>query len=87
MRKFVTAAMILALATPACAQAPAMNLGAGMAPKKTDVEIQREKDTENGYKSGLSKIPDAKGKTDPWGAVRSGPAPQANKNAQAPNSK
>jgi len=80
--------MILALATPAYAQAPAMNLlGGGMATKKTDVEIQREKDTENGYKSGLGKIPDAKGKTDPWGTVRSGPAPQANKNAQAPTSK
>jgi hypothetical protein len=87
VKKIVTAMMILALAMPAYAQAPAINLSGGGATKKTDVEIQREKEAESGYKSGLSKIPDAKGKTDPWGTVRSGAAPQANKNAQAPNSK
>jgi hypothetical protein len=67
--------MIAAMATPAFAQ-----MGTGTGPNlaaeghklKTDVEIKQEQEREAGYKSGLSKIPDAKvGKKDPWGGVRS----------------
>jgi len=32
---------------------------------KTDVEFQQEKEREQAFKSGISKIPDAKGKVDP----------------------
>jgi len=32
-----------------------------------------EKDTDEAYKSTLSKIPDAKQKVDPWGGIRTVP--------------
>jgi hypothetical protein len=73
-KKTILALMIAATATPAFAQ-----VGTGVGPNltgetrklKTDVEIKQEEEREAGYKSGLSKIPDAKAtKTDPWGGVR-----------------
>ncbi len=71
--------------TPAAAQAPggltetgpALNLMGEGAHRKTDVEVNQERDRESAYKSGMSKIPDKKVKNDPWGAVRSTP-PTAN---------
>jgi hypothetical protein len=79
VRKTVLAFAIAALATPAFAQMSTgmgPNLAAGSSKLKTDVEIKQEKEREAGYKSGLSKIPDAKvGKQDPWGGVRNAPAP------------
>jgi hypothetical protein len=85
-KKTVLALMIIAMATPAFAQ-----IGNGMGPNlageprklKTDVEIKQEQEREAGYKSGLSKIPDAKPtKNDPWGSVRSSPAGQSRTNSK-----
>ena len=75
MKNFVTAMMVVAIATPAYAQM-SPNLAGPGAKFKTDVEIQQEQERESGFKSGLSKIPDSKAKVDPWGNVRSTtPAP------------
>jgi len=75
MRYTVLALVIAAMATPAYAQF-SPNLAAGANRPKSDVEVKQEQERETGYKSGLSRIPDAKGKTDPWGGVRSAaPAP------------
>ena len=79
MKSLMAAMVAVAIATPAGAQA----LGGGGNPlspnmfgeitkPKTDVEFQQEKEREQAYKSGISKIPDAKGKVDPWGNVRIG---------------
>jgi len=89
VRNFVTAMMIVAMAAPAYAQMnnPNVNLFRDAKTPKTDVEIQKEQDRENGYKSGLSKIPDPKGKVDPWGNVRGATTPPPNKNPQQPSSK
>jgi hypothetical protein len=77
VRKTILALAIAAMATPAFAQmsdgSMRPNLAGAGTKMKTDADIKRERETEAGYKSGLSKIPDAKkaGKTDPWGDVRS----------------
>jgi hypothetical protein len=81
VRKTVLALVIAAMATPAFAQlsgGAGPNLaGEGVSKLKTDRDIKQEQDREAGYKSGLSKIPDAKpSKTDPWGGVR-GASPAA----------
>jgi hypothetical protein len=75
VRKIVLGLVIAVLATPAFAQlagGAGPNLaGEGVSKLKTDREIKQEQDREAGYKSGLSKIPDAKpSKSDPWGGVR-----------------
>ena len=78
MRNTVLALVIVAMATPAYAQF-APNLAGGNPHPKTDVEIKREQEREAGYKSGVSRIPDAKSKSDPWASVRStAPAPGQN---------
>ena len=49
---------------------------AGMSEKeKAKLQQKRasEKDTDEAYKSTLSKIPDAKQKVDPWGSMRTVP--------------
>jgi hypothetical protein len=76
VRNIVLALVVAALATPAYAQfTPNLAGGARINPK-TDAEVQQEKDRESGYRSGVSKIPDAKGKSDPWAGVRgASPAP------------
>ena len=51
---------------------------------KTDVEVKEEQDRENGFKSGLSKIPDQKAKIDPWGNVRGSTPPSQGQAKQAP---
>ena len=86
MRYFVTAMMIVALATPACAQVTP-NLSGGGTKLKTDADIKQEQDRENGFKSGISKIPDAKGKVDPWGNVRGAAPPPAAQSQARPSSK
>ena len=76
VRHTVLALVIVALATPAYAQ---FNLNAVDMHPKTDVEAKQEKERETGYRSGVNKIPDAKGKSDPWGSVRSAsPTPGQN---------
>jgi hypothetical protein len=78
VRNIVLALAIVALATPAYAQL-SPNLAGGSVKLKTDVDVKQEQEREAGYKSGVSKIPDAKGKSDPWGGVRSAtPAPSQN---------
>jgi hypothetical protein len=69
VRKTVLAITIVAMATPVCAQI-SPNLAGGSAKPKTDVDVRQEQEREAGYKAGVSRIPDAKGKVDPWGGVR-----------------
>jgi hypothetical protein len=84
LRNLVLALVIAALATPAYAQ---FNLaGSGRSNPKTDVEIKQEQEREAGYRSGVSKIPDSKGKSDPWAGVR-GAAPAAGQNQSRANAK
>jgi hypothetical protein len=65
-------APVFALATSAVAQVGGSpNLSADSVHLKTDVEVKQEQEREAGFKAGLGKIPDAKGKKDPWGSVRS----------------
>jgi hypothetical protein len=85
--KCLMATMVsLAIATPAGAQALNM-FGGDVTKPKTDVEFHQEKEREQAYKSGIGKIPDAKGKMDPWGNVRSPATPQPAQNAQRPASR
>lgn len=75
-RALVPALAIAALATPAAAQTPKLNLIEHGAHLKTDREVTQEKERESGYRSGLSKIPDSKEARDPWGGVRDTPPAQ-----------
>ncbi len=69
MRHIVLALVIAAMATPAYAQL-SPNLAGGSAKLKSEADVKQEKDRENAYRSGVSKIPDAKAKSDPWSGVR-----------------
>lgn len=84
MKTIITTTLLLAgmvgLAAPAVAQVPgqtekgpALNLFDEGRHRKTDVEVNQERERESAYKSGMSKIPDKKVKNDPWGAVRTTP--------------
>jgi hypothetical protein len=64
-----------ALAVPALAQAPHVNLMPELQ-SKTPEEKEAEAAREKAYRESLKKIPDAKA-TDPWGAVRAEPAKPA----------
>ena len=75
MKKLLTAIVVAAVATPAYAQIMPSLTGPQKDRLKTDVEVKAEQDRENGYKSGLAKIPDQKAKSDPWGTVRDGTPP------------
>jgi hypothetical protein len=85
LRNTVLALVIVALATPAYAQF-SPNLAGGGSKLKTDVEVKQEQERESGYRSGVSKIPDAKGKSDPWAGVR-GAAPAPGQNQSRSNTK
>jgi hypothetical protein len=86
MRSLVAMMIVVAVATPAGAQL-SPNIMQDMPKLKTDVEVKQEQERESGYKAGLSKIPDQKAKTDPWGTVRGSEAPQSNQKPQRPGSK
>jgi hypothetical protein len=86
MRKTVLAITIVAMATPVCAQV-SPNLAGGSVKLKTDVEVKQEQEREAGYKAGVSRIPDAKGKVDPWGGVRGAATPAPGQNQPRSNSK
>jgi hypothetical protein len=76
VRHTVLALIVVALATPAYAQ---FNLNPTDLHPKTEAEVQKEKERESGYRAGVSKIPDGKSKSDPWGGVRStSPTPSQN---------
>jgi hypothetical protein len=78
VRNTVLVLAVVAMTTPVSAQVMP-NIAAGDVKLKTDVDVRQEKEREAGYRSGISKIPDAKGKQDPWGGVRSTtPAPGQN---------
>ena len=85
MRYIVLALAIAAMATPVSAQV-SPNLAAGSVKLKTDVEVKQEQERESGYRAGISKIPDAKGKADPWGGVR-GTSPAASQNQSRSSTK
>jgi hypothetical protein len=71
MRIFVAAAITALLAGPAYAQmTPNINLIPELQ-SKTPEEKEQEAAQQKAYKDSLRKIPDAKGASDPWGAVRS----------------
>ncbi len=86
MRNTVLALAIVAMATPVHAQIMP-NVSAGSVKLKTDVEVRQEQEREAGYKSGLSKIPDSKGKVDPWGGVRSATTPASGQSQSRSNAK
>jgi hypothetical protein len=85
VRNIVLALVIAALATPAYAQFNP-NMAGQDVKLKTDVEVKQEREREAGYKSGVSKIPDGKSKSDPWSGVRSA-APASGQNQSRSNSK
>src|SRR5215831_5444984 len=86
VRSTVLALVIAAMATPVYAQT-APNFAAGDVKLKTDVDVKKEQERESGYKSGVSKIPDAKGKVDLWGGVRSATTPASGQNQSRSSSK
>jgi hypothetical protein len=86
VRHIVLAVVIAALATPAYAQFTPNLAGGGSVKPKTEAEVKQEQERESGYRSGVSKIPDAKGKSDPWAGVR-GAAPAPGQNQSRSNAK
>jgi hypothetical protein len=69
--RIVTAAIIIVVsAAPAFAQFSFPTGGYGERLLKTEEDVRQEKERENGYKAGLSKIPAPKAATDAWGNVR-----------------
>ena len=86
MRVLGAVAVIVLLTGPAYAQVPSSGGGAGGAPSMNLIpdiasKTQEEKDADEvrdkAYKESLKKIPDAKVSSDPWGTVRTTPAPKA----------
>ena len=72
MRVLCAVAVAVLLSAPAYAQMPNINL---MPEVKSKTQEEKDQDAVNqkAYKDSLSKIPDAKGSSDPWGVVRSDP--------------
>ncbi|QIG93202.1 MULTISPECIES: hypothetical protein [unclassified Bradyrhizobium] len=75
MRVLCAVAVAVLLSAPAYAQMPNVNLMPEVK-SKTQEEKDRDAVNDKAYKDSLSKIPDAKGSSDPWGVVRSD-APKA----------
>ena len=81
LRKLIPAgAALLLLTGVAYAQSgfpmPSLSLGKDK-PPPTPEEIERQKAIDNAYNAANKKIPEKKEAADPWGTVRSNPAPQA----------
>ena len=76
MRVFRAAAIVALLLGPAYAQTPNVNLIPELQ-SKTPEEKEADAVKERAYRESLKKIPDAKGSSDPWGAVRSTETPKA----------
>jgi hypothetical protein len=89
-RKLIQASAILSLLTgQAYGQLSGGNTGnsfpMSMAPgeqRRTAEELQRDREIEAQYNRAVTKIPDRKSSNDPWGNIRSGPAPSASKQQQ-----
>jgi len=86
VRNILLVLAIAVIATPGYAQI-SPNMAGGGTKLKTDVEVRQEQEREAGYKAGISKIPDAKGKTDPWGGVRNTSTPTPGQNQSRSNAK
>ena len=76
MKVFRLAAVFALLAGPAYAQMPQVNLIPELS-SKTPEQKAAEAERDKAYRDSLSKIPDAKVSSDPWGTVRSVDAPKA----------
>jgi hypothetical protein len=90
MRIIRLAAVGVVLAGPAYAQMPKPSMSlTPEAASKTPEQKEAEAERERAYKESLKKIPDAKGSTDPWGAVRSSDSAKSSGNSgptkSAPN--
>ncbi len=71
----IAAVLLAALAGPAYAQMPNLNL-LQEAPSKTPEEKAAEAERDKAYKETLKKIPDSKASNDPWGGMRADPPKQ-----------
>ena len=85
MRVLCAVAVAVLLSAPAYAQMPNINL---MPEVKSKTQEEKDQDAANqrAYKDSLSKIPDAKTSSDPWGVVRSD-APKAAAHPAKPKTK
>ena len=85
MRLLSAVVVAMLFTAPALAQMPHIN----MLPDdktKTDEEREQDKANQKAYKDSLSKIPDAKTSSDPWGTVRNDP-PKAAAHPAKPKTK
>ncbi|WP_407169584.1 hypothetical protein [Bradyrhizobium sp. ORS 111] len=85
MRVLCAVAVAVLLSAPAYAQMPNINLMPELK-SKTQEEKDQDAVNEKAYRDSLSKIPDAKTSSDPWGAVRSD-APKAAAHPAKPKAK
>ena len=76
MRILFAAIMIAGLAGPAYAQDKPVPRYGETDKEKTTQEKQAERDAEKAYQRSLGNIPAKAGGNDPWGTVRSEPAPK-----------
>ncbi len=76
MKNLLAAAVVAVLAGPAYAQTPTINMMPELV-SKTPEQKEQEAIRDKAYKDSLRKIPDAKGSSDPWGAVRGGDSPRS----------
>jgi hypothetical protein len=60
----------VALATPAWAQMPGMNL-APQDKQYTSEELEKQKEIDRAYRDAIKKLPDQQRSNDPWGNIRS----------------
>ena len=68
--RFITLVVAaVALATPALAQMPGINMAPQDKPM-TSEEIEKKKEIDRAYKDAISKLPDQQVSKDPWGNVR-----------------
>jgi hypothetical protein len=70
MRILIAVAVAARVTAPVYAQMPNINLMPEVK-SKTQEEKDQDAASQRAYKDSLSKIPDAKTSSDPWGAVRS----------------
>ena len=76
MKAFYVAVVSSLLTVSAYAQTPSINMMRDET-VRTPAEREKDKAVNDAYKAQMSKIPDQKGSSDPWGTVRSADAPKA----------
>lgn len=76
MRTLLVAALLTAIAAPACAQSFGTGIPLNQEKEVSPEEQAKRKATEDAYKATIKGIPDAK-PIDPWGNMRSGETPAA----------